>query len=108
MEESILRLREISIPVTNRPRIVIITQGYDAVIVDDGYGDLKKFPVPKCSRIVDGLGCGDALAGAFLATYMSTQDVIQAVLSGIQMAAKVLQVSGFQRPKEGPIELGKE
>jgi len=82
-----------------RPRVVIITQGPDSVIVAEH--DPKqpesepwvcKVDIPKLDKekIVDTNGCGDAFVGAFLAAQVRGKHIIDCVKDGISMSACVV------------------
>ena len=70
-----------------------MTRGPNPVLVSRGSAPVLSFPVPRV-KVVDGVGCGDALAGAFLATYLLTGDVCQAAKTGISAAVEIAQVTG--------------
>ncbi|GBM07727.1 Adenosine kinase [Araneus ventricosus] len=94
VEEAIRVIRKLPRSATLPPRILIVTRGSDPVFVDDGSDDLRVFQVPKEVPVVDSVGCGDALAGAFLASYVVSRDLDSAVRAGIQAAVKIAQVHG--------------
>jgi len=84
---------------TKRPRVSIITQGSDSVIVATNDGkDTKVFEVevPKIDKslIVDTNGAGDAFTGGFLAALAQGKDVEECVKDGIKLSALVVQRLG--------------
>ncbi|KAK9887772.1 hypothetical protein WA026_000087 [Henosepilachna vigintioctopunctata] len=79
----------------SRERMVIITQGTDAVIVAHK-GKILEFPVmalPKES-IVDTNGAGDAFAGGFLAQFIQGKDLEVCIKCAIWAATHIIQRSG--------------
>ncbi|GFS82778.1 adenosine kinase 1 [Nephila pilipes] len=94
VEEAVKLVSKLQRPATLPSRILIITRGSDPVVVDDGSDHLLFFEVPEDVPVVDSVGCGDALAGAFLATYIRTRDIDSSVRAGIDSAVQILQVHG--------------
>ncbi|CAL1266072.1 unnamed protein product [Larinioides sclopetarius] len=94
VKEAIRVIRELQRFPTLPPRILIVTRGSDSVLVDDGSEHLHVFDVPQDVPVVDSVGCGDALAGAFLASYVVSRDINLSVKAGIQAAVKIAQVHG--------------
>lgn len=80
-------------PANSKPRIVVVTRGPNPVLVAQGSDPVRAFPVPR-TKVVNGVGCGDALTGAFLAVYMLTGDVSEAAKTGISAAVEIAQVAG--------------
>lgn len=78
-----------------RSRLVVFTQGPDAVIVAKD-GKAMEFPVPKVSNIVDTNGAGDAFAGGFLAAESLNLPLLQCVEAGIYASTVILGVSGTE------------
>uniref|UniRef100_A0A060T6N9 Adenosine kinase n=1 Tax=Blastobotrys adeninivorans TaxID=409370 RepID=A0A060T6N9_BLAAD len=94
---------------TQRPRIVIFTQGTDdtIVVIGDtvkGTTETKRFPVHKidASKITDTNGAGDAFAGGFLGGLVQGKDLDTCVDMGQWLAALSLQELGpaFPYPKQ--------
>lgn len=90
---------------TQRPRIVIITQGLDDTVV--AIGDVpnksvsvKKIPVRPLAQtdIVDSNGAGDAFAGGFLAGLVEGKDLDTCVDMGQWLAALSLKEIGPSFP----------
>lgn len=79
-------------------RTVVVTRGAEPVILLEENHPLRHFCVPQNVDVVDSVGCGDALAGALLATYVLTGDLGLAVQSGIQAAVKIVQSPGCDPP----------
>jgi adenosine kinase len=84
---------------SKRPRVAIITQGSEPVIVVTNDGkDTKVFEVavPKIDKelIVDTNGAGDAFVGGFLAELAKGKDTEECVKAGIRMSAQVVQRLG--------------
>lgn len=80
-------------PSTSKPRIVVITRGPNPVLVAQGNDVVLSFSVPR-TKVVNAVGCGDALTGAFLAVYVLTGDVSAAARTGISAAVEIAQVTG--------------
>lgn len=83
-----------------RPRIVVITQGKEDVIIaytDQSDGKrLEKYPVPVLTdtEIVDTNGAGDAFVGGFLAYKLMDKSMKECVEAGIYAAQDVIKNSG--------------
>ncbi|CAH1113421.1 unnamed protein product [Psylliodes chrysocephalus] len=78
-----------------KPRIIVLTQGENPVIV--GIEDtILKFPIAKIEdeAIVDTNGAGDAFVGGFLAQYIQGKDLEVCVNCGIWTASKIIQKIG--------------
>ncbi|XP_020285472.1 adenosine kinase 2 isoform X2 [Pseudomyrmex gracilis] len=78
-----------------RKRIVVITQGAEAVLVAEN-GTVTEYPVVKLSedKVVDTNGAGDAFVGGFLAQLVRRKDVETCVKCGIWAATQIVQRSG--------------
>lgn len=100
MEEIACILATKNRPASWKPRIVVVTRGSDSVLLVKGSGKPSHYPVPAGIRVVDTVGCGDAMAGAFLAVYVLTGDVSKAVKTGILAAVEIVQVSGCNPTKK--------
>ncbi|GFX24220.1 adenosine kinase [Trichonephila clavipes] len=94
VEEAVKTVSKLQRPATLPSRVLIITRGSNSVIVDNGSDDLGYYEVPRDVHVVDSVGCGDTLAGAFLAAYITTRDLDSSVRAGIQAAVQILQVHG--------------
>jgi adenosine kinase len=86
---------------TQRPRMVVFTQGAKSTIVAFE-GKVHEFPViPIDSKnIVDTTGAGDAFVGGFLAQYVLNKPVTQCVAGGHYLANVVIQRDGPSYPHE--------
>lgn len=79
----------------NRPRVCVITQGCEPVLL--AYeGKIKEFPVEKLpkEKLVDTNGAGDGFSGGFLAQYIQGHDLDVCVRGGIYAATAIIQRSG--------------
>jgi len=85
----------------SRPRIVIITQGKDPVIVAEG-GEVKEYPVIPIneSEIVDSNGAGDAFVGGFLAKIVQNGSLAECIKLGHQVANLILKQPGCTYPSQ--------
>lgn len=90
---------------TDRPRVVIITQGPLSVIVAKHTPgteevEIKEYPVPQIENlnVVDTNGAGDSFVGAFLSQLWQGRDFDTAVNAGIYLSREVVQRSGCQFP----------
>ncbi|XP_055534064.1 uncharacterized protein LOC129723713 [Wyeomyia smithii] len=95
-------LKQIGLKISNlpklnaeRPRIVIITQGSDPVLLIQE-GKVTEFPVDKLERgqIVDTNGAGDAFVGGFLAQLVQERNYATCIKCGIWTARQIIQRSG--------------
>ncbi|XP_035220361.1 adenosine kinase-like [Stegodyphus dumicola] len=82
-----------------RKRIIIVSSGAKPVLVYVGSECLYKIQVPTVS-VVDSVGCGDALAGGFLAHYVVSGNVEWATKAGIEAATRIAQVNGCNPPQD--------
>lgn len=84
---------------SNRPRIVILTQGSDPVLLFAD-NEVKEFTVSKLEdfEIVDTNGAGDAFVGGFLAQLIQAKPYSDCIKCGI-CAAKVILMSNFSHTK---------
>lgn len=80
---------------TDRPRIVVITQGCEPVILVEN-SKVTHIPVPKLSReqIIDTNGAGDAFTGGFLSQMVLGRPYTTCVKAGIYAASHIIQHSG--------------
>lgn len=88
---------------TARPRVAIVTQGKDPVILainKDGEQTLKEFPVPVLSKeqVIDTNGAGDSFVGAFLSQIVQGKEIEVAIKAGIWLSGQVIQRSGCTFP----------
>ncbi len=84
--EAIRILRKVGV------EIVVITLGGDGAIAafSDGIWRIPSFPV----KTVDPTGCGDAFIGAFLASYLESEDVLRSLAFGGASASFVVESIG--------------
>lgn len=94
MEEIALKISQLK-KAGSKPRMVVITQGHDPVILIKD-GALKTYPVEQLpeGKIVDTNGAGDAFVGGFLAQLIQGKDVDSCVKCAIWSATHVIQQSG--------------
>lgn len=78
----------------------MVTRGPDPVIVVEGHNPPRLFPVPRDVVVLDSVGCGDALAGAFLAIYVLTKDIHRSIEAGIRAAVEIAKVPGCNPPPQ--------
>ncbi|GLH01555.1 hypothetical protein R5R35_012862 [Gryllus longicercus] len=95
-------LREIALRITQlpkknlkRPRIAIVTQGQNPVILAKD-GIVSEFPVPQLppARVVDTNGAGDAFVGGFLAQLVLGKPLETCIRCGIWAATEIIQRFG--------------
>lgn len=79
----------------NRPRIVIITQGQNPVLLIQE-DSIEEFPVEKLKReeVVDTNGAGDAFVGGFLSQYVQKKPLSVCIRCGNWAARQIIQRSG--------------
>ncbi|NOZ82327.1 MAG: carbohydrate kinase family protein [Euryarchaeota archaeon] len=76
----------ISVLKKHEHRIIVVTLGmYGSIVLEDG--EVSFSPSVVQSRVVDLTGCGDAFAGAFLASYLKTEDAVRAANIANSIAA---------------------
>ncbi|CDW73100.1 adenosine kinase [Stylonychia lemnae] len=90
---------------TARPRVSIITQGKEPVIVavsKDGEVEVKEYEVTvlKAEQVIDTNGAGDSFVGGFLSQIVQGKDLETAVKAGIWLSSQVIQRSGCTFPEE--------
>lgn len=89
---------------TKRPRISIITQGKDPILVaisKDGDDTIEReFPIPIIPKdqIVDTNGAGDSFVGGFLSQIVQGKDLDTAIKAGIWLSGQVIQQNGCTFP----------
>ncbi|XP_069123805.1 uncharacterized protein [Argopecten irradians] len=88
-----------------KPRMVIITQGADPIIVAKD-GEVTEYPVIpiKSEDIVDTNGAGDAFVGGYLAQLVKGESVAKCVKCGNYAANVVIQQSGCTFPGKPEFE----
>jgi adenosine kinase len=82
-----------------RPRVVVITQGADEVVVaveKEGMVEVTEYPVVSIpdNEIVDSNGAGDAFAGGFLAQVILGGDIEKCFKAGEWLAGLCLRSNG--------------
>uniref|UniRef100_A0A1B6DN45 Adenosine kinase n=1 Tax=Clastoptera arizonana TaxID=38151 RepID=A0A1B6DN45_9HEMI len=101
LHEIAIKISELPKQNTSRPRIVIITQGTNPVILCQG-GKTKEFPVVHLppDQVVDTNGAGDAFVGGFLAQYLKSEPLEKCIRCGIWAATEIVKRSGctFEGP----------
>lgn len=94
---------------TVRPRVAVVTQGKDPVLVatkQDDTVECKEYPVTllKKEQIVDTNGAGDSFVGGFLSQILQGKDIETAVRAGIWLSSQVIQRSGCTFPDSNSFE----
>ncbi|XP_065916927.1 uncharacterized protein [Dysidea avara] len=87
--------------VTDQPRVVIITQGKDPVIIAKN-GTVTEHPVPAIPEdsIVDTNGAGDAFVGGFLSQLVQGKPLEKCIDGGNYTAGTIIQRSGCTFPAQ--------
>ena len=101
-----IALKAAALPkVTKRPRVVIITQGKDPVIMAKD-GHITEHPVPTIppEDIVDTNGAGDAFVGGFLSQLVKDETLERCIAGGIYTATTIIQQSGCTFPAKPAFE----
>ncbi|XP_077299298.1 adenosine kinase 2 isoform X1 [Arctopsyche grandis] len=95
MSDIALKISELPKKNPEKPRVVIITQGCDPVLIAKNklVQEIPVIVLPK-ERIVDTNGAGDAFTGGFLAQLVLQQPLDVCVRCGIYAASEVIQTSG--------------
>lgn len=80
---------------SKRPRVVVLTQGHDPVLLFEG-GTIREFPVEELKEpdIVDTNGAGDAFVGGFLAQLIQGRTYDDCIRCGICAARAIIQRNG--------------
>lgn len=80
---------------SNRPRVVVLTQGHDPVLLFEGE-TIREFPVLelKESEIVDTNGAGDAFVGGFLAQLIQGKAYEECIRCGTAAARAIIGRNG--------------
>ncbi|CAG2111006.1 unnamed protein product [Medioppia subpectinata] len=84
-------------------RIVVITQGTDAVLVaTTAHHEVREYPVPVVpeSEIVDTIGAGDAFVGGYFAQLVRYRPIDACVRSGVYAAQQVIRQIGAHFPQQ--------
>ncbi|MGW5093812.1 carbohydrate kinase family protein [Streptomyces nodosus] len=85
-------------PGPNRERVaktvVVAKAGPNPTVVHVPHGEPVVVPVPPVEHIRDLTGAGDAFAAGFLSTFLRTEDLYEACVSGHGTAARVLSAPG--------------
>jgi len=94
------KISEIQKVNTSRPRLVVVTQGPDPVIVVNN-GNIEEYPVKqlKEEEIVDTNGAGDAFCGGFISQYVQHKDLKTCVDVGCYAAREVIFQQGCTFPE---------
>ncbi|GIX95940.1 adenosine kinase 2 [Caerostris extrusa] len=106
IEDIALRISELPKKNTLVPRIVIITQGDNSVIMATE-GKITLYPtvnVPP-EEIVDTNGAGDAFVGGFLSRYVQKKPLDVCIKCGIYAATEVIKQSGCTLPEKPTFSL---
>lgn len=101
-----IALKAAALPkVTKRPRVVIITQGSDPVIMAHN-GTISEHPVPTIppDNIVDTNGAGDAFVGGFLSQLVQGKSLDRCIAGGNYTASTIIQRSGCTFPAKPEFE----
>lgn len=90
---------------TGRPRVVIVTQGKDPVIMAHN-GAITEHPVPLVppENIVDTNGAGDAFVGGFLSQLVQGKPLDKCIAGGNYTASTIIQRSGCTFPAKPVFE----
>ena len=88
-------------------RTVVVSRGPEPlVLAKAGCDSPLFFPVPTLDTpLLDSVGCGDALAGAFLALFIRTGDPEKAAQAGIVAAVEIARSPGCDPPTKTLEEL---
>lgn len=89
------KLRELPKENPNRPRIVIITQGHNPVLLIQE-DSVEEYPVVRLEDkdVVDTNGAGDAFVGGFLSQLIQKKPLDVCIRCGIWAAREIIQRSG--------------
>ncbi|KAK5641458.1 hypothetical protein RI129_010005 [Pyrocoelia pectoralis] len=95
LKEIALKICELSKKNSNRPRVCVITQGPNPVILAQN-GKITEFPVKEVTedKVVDTNGAGDAFVGGFLAQLVMGKTLDVCIKCGIWTATEIIQKSG--------------
>lgn len=89
---------------SSRPRVAIITQGKEPIIVATQRGEetiAEEYQVPALAReqVIDTNGAGDSFVGGFLSQIVQGKDIPTAVRAGIYLSSQVIQRDGCTFPE---------
>ncbi|GFX24223.1 adenosine kinase [Trichonephila clavipes] len=98
MDESVKLIHRLQTSETTHSRLFIVTRGSKPLIAVQGSDEYQVFDIRPVDNVVDSVGCGDALSGAFLAEYVQSQDLVSAIHAGIEAARQIIQVPGCDPP----------
>jgi 2-dehydro-3-deoxygluconokinase len=73
--------------------LVVVKDGPGEVICLQG-GTLSRFTPPKVAQVVDTTAAGDSFNAGFLASYLETGDLMQAMRAGASVAGRVIGARG--------------
>lgn len=101
-----IALKATALPkVTKRPRVVIITQGKDPVIMaENGTITEHIVPIVPPKNIVDTNGAGDAFVGGFLSQLVQGKPLDICIAGGNYTASTIIQRSGCTFPTKPEFE----
>lgn len=90
-----LKISEMNKINNKRKRIVVITQGTEAVLLAKD-GTVTEYPVVKLpeEKVIDTNGAGDAFVGGFLAQLIQDKSIDTCIKCGIWAATQIVQRSG--------------
>lgn len=80
--------------------LVVLKDGERAVLCADKEGTVERFDTTPAADAVDTTGAGDSFNGAFLATWLETAALADAVRAGQDCAARVVCHRGALIPRE--------
>ena len=72
------------------PALIVVKDGAAAVTVQGEDGERRIFDTTPITKPVDTTGAGDSFNGAFLAAYVASSDIAEAVAAGQACAARVI------------------
>lgn len=95
MKEIAMKIAQYPKKNEDKPRIVVITQGFHPVLLVHE-GKLREFPVEKLEpdQITDTNGAGDAFVGGFLSQFIQKKPIETCIKCGIWSARQIIQRSG--------------
>lgn len=88
---------------SNKPRVVVITQGSDATVVARGYDEVHEFEVEQITRDQIPYGVGNFFIGGFL-SQLAQGHGLERCVEGAHFAARQLILSGPELKGECPFE----
>ncbi|MCL7032017.1 hypothetical protein MKW94_003562 [Papaver nudicaule] len=104
VEKIALKISELP-KVSERKRIVVISQGADPVVVatDGKVTTYPVIPLPK-EKLIDTNGAGDAFVGGFLSQLVLEKPIEECVRAGCYAANVIIQRSGCTYPEKPSFE----